>query len=322
MSEPTELYRKHRPTLFKYVQGQDETIKILTEKLAKKTYPHTSIYAGPSGCGKTTLARIVAKKLGCDDDALFEYNVADVNGINDIRDIRRKMGIRPMIGEVKVYILDEAHQLSREAMEALLKMTEDPPGHVYFMLCTTNPTKLLPTLQSRGMTFKLKAVAQKAVREILQTVCIKEGIQFNAESGSGITEEVLDKIVEVCEGNARKALVELDKVRGLADPEDQLNVIQKADTKRQAFDLVKAMMPFKGRANWSEVTKVLEELGDEESEGIRQLILSCCTTAMLKGGARGAQAFLVYKVFQYDFYTTRKAGLVGACWEVVNGGGA
>ena len=145
----TELYKRFRPKSLDAVVGNGGTVAALQKFLKKGNLPHTILFKGPSGCGKTTLARILAKELGCGVLDLREYNSADFRGIDTIRDISRIMTNAPAAGNCRVFILDEAHQLSKDAQNAALKILEDTPKHVYFFICTTDPQKLIATIRSR-----------------------------------------------------------------------------------------------------------------------------------------------------------------------------
>src|SRR5688572_25883760 len=140
-----ELYKKFRPKTLKGVVGQEGAVSSLQSMIDKGRLPHTILFSGPSGCGKTTIARILKGILECSDLDFFEINCADFKGIDMVRDIRRYVGIPPLHGKSRVWLIDEAHQLTKDAQNAFLKLLEDTPKHAYFMLATTDPQKLLPT---------------------------------------------------------------------------------------------------------------------------------------------------------------------------------
>ena len=150
----TSLAVKYRPKRLADFLGNTETVQALRALMEREEMPHTILFTGPSGTGKTTLARIVARRLQCSEHDLQELNTADFRGIDTIRDVVRNMALCPMSGSCRVWILDEVHQLSKDAQHALLKALEDTPKHVYFLLATTDPAKLLPTIRTRCVTFK------------------------------------------------------------------------------------------------------------------------------------------------------------------------
>ena len=153
-----ELYKKYRPKNFKRIVGQPTITEQLTSMTRSNQFPHSSLFSGPSGCGKTTLARIMRNKLDCGDQDFQEVNCADFRGIDMVRDIRNRMNLAPIGGECRVWLIDEAHQLSSQAQNAFLKILEDTPSHVYFMLATTDPQKLIPTIRTRCAEFKVSSL--------------------------------------------------------------------------------------------------------------------------------------------------------------------
>src|SRR5213083_3092172 len=170
----TALYRKYRPQGFDDVVGQEPVVRTLRNAVSAGNVRQAYLFAGPRGTGKTSLARILAKALNCahgptpDPDGtchtclaiaagtsldVVEMDAASQRGIDDIREIRERVVLQPAEGRYKVYILDEAHQLTDAAWNALLKLIEEPPPHLVFVFCTTDLAKVLPTVRSRCQTF-------------------------------------------------------------------------------------------------------------------------------------------------------------------------
>ena len=170
----TALYRKYRPQTFAEVVGQEAVVRTLTNAVAQGKVRQAYLFAGPRGTGKTSLARILAKAVNCAHGPtptpdgtchacvaiangtsldVIEMDAASQRGIDDIRDIRDRVVLQPVEGQYKVYILDEAHQLTDAAWNALLKLIEEPPPHLMFVFCTTELQKVLPTVRSRCQTF-------------------------------------------------------------------------------------------------------------------------------------------------------------------------
>lgn len=311
----TELYKKYRPKSFKTVVGQTAAVSALQKMLEKGAVPHAILLVGPSGCGKTTVARILKDFLGCGDSDCQEINCADFKGIDTIREVRRAAAMLPIEGSVRVWIIDEAHSMTKDAQNALLKVLEDTPSHAYFFLATTDPTKLLATVRTRCMEVKLGSMKEDALRQVLDRVLQKEG--------KTVAESILETIVETAEGSARKALVLLEQVIHLDGEEEQMAAIYATTfDKDAAINLARALMF--GKAGWEEVAKHLRTLAEQDVEGIRYLILGYARACMVGKGDKpvskgvGERAFKIIDIFGRHMYDSKQAGLAGACWEAVH----
>lgn len=302
-----ELYRRYRPKLFKEVIGQPEAIEMLDKFLKSNTLPHALLLTGSSGCGKTSIARILKAKLKCGDNDFNEINAADFRGIDTVRDIRQRMGLAPIEGECRIWLIDEAHQVTSQAQAILLKLLEDTPSHVYFMLATTDPGKLLPTIKTRCTEIKVKSLSIKDMKALIESIAEKEK--------KVLEEEVVDRIIEVADGSARKALVLLGQVIKIEETDKQLDCILSSDSKRQAIEIARCLM--NPRGNWGEMAKILKDI-EEEPESLRYMILGYATSVLLGGGKLAGRAFQIINTFESNFYDSKKAGLVRACYEVMN----
>ena len=299
-----ELYKVYRPSTFGKVIGQDAAVKTLTKLGQSGKVPHALLLTGPSGCGKTTIARILKDKLNCSDADYVEKNASEQRGIDTIREIKSKMVLSPLMGKVKVYVIDECQSLTSEAQEAFLKILEDTPKHVYFMLCTTDPQKLKKTIITRCTEIKLTALSPVDVRKLVGNVAEAESLKLSTD--------VVDAIVDACDGSARKALVLLNSVMSLTEEDDQLEAIQNSSVKSVAFDIAKTLLSAK---TFADVAKVLKTC-DEDAEQIRRVVLGYCSAVLLGGGAKSGRAFAIIDVFRNNFYDSGKAGLVASCYEV------
>jgi len=300
-----ELYKKHRPKTLKAVIGNKSTVQALSNMIKQKTVPHTIMFHGPSGCGKTTLARILRNELACHDLDFKELNLSDFRGIDTIRDISRHMNLAPTGGPCRVWLLDEAHQMSRDAQNAALKILEDTPSHVYFLLCTTDPQKLLKTIQTRCCEMPVRSLTEKEMVRLLKKVTRREDFK--------LTEDVREELIDHAGGSARMALVLLDKIINLPE-EERVDAIQrKAEEQKEAIELCRALIK---NPNWGKVSKILKNLKGEP-ESIRWAVLGYARSVIL--GGKNEQAYLILRAFEDNFYDSKNAGLARACYEVVFG---
>jgi DNA polymerase III subunit gamma/tau len=192
------LYRKYRPQTFADVVGQEAVVRTLTNAISGDAIRQAYLFAGPRGTGKTSMARILAKCLNCAQGPtttpdgtchaclaiaagtsldVVEMDAASQRGIDDIREIRDRVVLQPVEGRNKVYILDEAHQLTDAAWNALLKLIEEPPPHLVFVFCTTDLSKVLPTVRSRCQTFVFQRPRLQELVQVLRHVADAEGIE-------------------------------------------------------------------------------------------------------------------------------------------------
>jgi DNA polymerase III gamma/tau subunit len=305
MSDEHEIYKRNRPQDFKDMIGQDESVKILEKKLATNTLPRALLLFGPSRCGKTTAARIIVNRLGCHEDFDFtEMNAADNRGIDDIRDIRSRINHHP-VGKCRVWLIDECHKLTADAQTAFLKMLEDTPKTVYFILATTDPGKLIATVRKRCMPVEFKPLSPTDMMKLLTGVCKKEKLK--------IPGDVMEAIIEKAEGSAGESLVLLDKIKDLDDEEEQLNAIGKNEAATKAIDLCRYLI--NPKANFREAAKILKTI-EEEPETIRRVMMGYMTSVLLnKCDARTAY---VLDCFTRNFYDSGKAGLAIAVWQACN----
>lgn len=203
MSE-TALYRKYRPQKFGEVFGQDHIIKVLESSVKLGNIFHAYIFSGSRGTGKTSVARIFAKSIGTSANDISEIDAASNTGVDDIRALNESVNTLPFESEYKVYILDEAHMLSKQAWNALLKTIEEPPKHVIFIFATTEANKIPETIISRCQTFSFKKPTQKVLKDTVLAIAKKEG--FSLEPASA------DLISMLAEGSFRDAQSILQKV--------------------------------------------------------------------------------------------------------------
>lgn len=213
------LHTKYRPQTWDEIRGNEETVEGLRSVFSKppRKRPRVFLLIGPSGCGKTTIARIMKKELGCSDFEYFEINAADTRGIDCIREIILDCEFLPLFGEFKLYVLDEVHQLTTEAQNALLKVLEDTPEHVYFILLTTDPEEIIEAIKTRCATYRVNPLPPSMIRDLLDWVC--------KEEKKKVRDELLEAISKVCNGSPRQAQVLLDQIINVDDPKKALKIV-------------------------------------------------------------------------------------------------
>lgn len=303
---PVELYLKHRPTNLMEIAGQKKAVETLRAMARNETMPHVMLFTGPSGTGKTTLARIVRKRVGIHDNDFEEMNTSDFRGIDDIRALRERLGYSPMFGSVKGYYLDECHGLTSDAQEALLKLLEDTPAWVYFFLATTNKSKLKKTIVTR--------CTEIALTELLPADLVQEMNRVLGLEGKTVDPAVLERIADVADGSARKALVILHQVMGITGSAEQLRAVQAADVKTTAIDIARLLLT-KGTP-WKTVAGVLQTLEDD-AEATRRVIIGYAKSVLLSSG--NPRAAFIIEEFRQPLYDIGLPGLVASCFNVVTG---
>jgi len=200
------LYRKYRPRRLEEVFGQDHVKQILTNAIKSNQVAHAYLFTGPRGTGKTSVARILASELGISGVDVVEIDAASHRGIDRIRELRESVGYMPTQGTRKIYILDEVHMLTSEAFNALLKTLEEPPSHVYFVLCTTEPHQIPLTVISRCQQLNFELADDRLMTEYVQHIANTEGVQ--------LSDEVAQKITQHASGSYRDALVIMENIMG------------------------------------------------------------------------------------------------------------
>ena len=227
MAENLVLYRKYRPQDFDEVIGQEHIVKTLQNSLSSGSISHAYLFCGPRGSGKTTIARIFAKELGCDGMDLVEIDAASHTGVEDVRALIEGLQFAPVKSKYKVFIIDECHQLSKSAANALLKTLEEPPTHTIFILATTEASKMLATIVSRCQRFDFKRLHVSEIEKKLAFILKKEGIlaepavlpliALNARGSFRDAESLLDKCISFTAGDKLITVKEIKELLGIVE---------------------------------------------------------------------------------------------------------
>jgi DNA polymerase III subunit gamma/tau len=226
------LYRRYRPATFAEVKGQEQVTEPLTRALQAGRVSHAYLFSGPRGCGKTTSARILARSLNCVKGPtpepcgvcescialapngpgsidVIEIDAASHGGVDDARDLRERAFYAPVSGRFKIYIIDEAHMVTREGFNALLKLVEEPPAHLKFIFATTEPEKVIATIKSRTHHYPFRLVAPAVLRQLLTGILSQEGVASEPEA--------LQLVIRAGAGSVRDSLSVLDQLLAGSD---------------------------------------------------------------------------------------------------------
>lgn len=309
---------KYRPTTFKEVVGHKDLVKGL-QKTVQARRTHTFLFTGPAGTGKTSLARIIANEL-CHGEAgpanIEEIPAAIATGVDAMRQVADRAQYRA-IGKhpYKIIILDEAHRLSAAAWDALLKATEEPPKHVFYIFCTTNPGKIPKTVLTRCTQYELQPLSEEDILKILKRVIKREKLDVDSE--------VVEAVAEGAAGSARQALVFLEMCLFCESASEARKVMKQAGDTKEAVDLARFLLNKQGR-NWKDAQRLLNALKEYEAESIRIMLCNYFAAVILssKSEKDAVRVMEILECFSQPYYTAEKfAPLLLSVGEALDMGG-
>lgn len=291
-----DLYHKYRPRKFGEIAGHKEVVTSIRKAMLDDDRPKVYLLAGSTGTGKTTTARIMAMSLNCTERAedgdpcltcsacrailtgncmdMLELNAADHRGINDIRAICKNIPMLPMLLDYKVIILDEAHQLTNEAQSSLLKVLEDAPKHIIFVLCSTHATKILPAVRNRCQRHSFGTLKKSEMISLLEEVTTLEGEE--------LPKAAYEAVVDATGGSPRAALVTLQKVLqlGSKDVRDILKLVGGEDA--PDANVIKICFAINGAGDWQKVVSAYKEVKHVGATALGMIIAGFYRNQLLK----------------------------------------
>lgn len=308
------LHIDYRPRSLKEVIGNESIKESLSSVLERDKPPSTFMFTGPGGTGKTTLARIVAEELGCSKADILEINASSETGIDAIRKIAENLRFSPLHGDKKAVIMDEAHMLSKNSQEALLKTLEEPPSYVHIMICTTNPESLKPTFKRRCHQYELSLLKPNEISSLIKRTLVAEKVDIKKFPRS-----VVELIIDLADGSAGQAMKLLDMVIDMDGTErmiETINSVGVSSASPEVIDICRLLLSddMSNKTRWMRLQPVLKDLkGDGESA--RRAILGYMDKVILgKDFDDAAYIASIMSNFTENYFSSGKSGLILSCY--------
>jgi DNA polymerase III gamma/tau subunit len=309
------LQNKYRPETLEEFYGNNEIVAAMGKVFQRpiEDIPHSYLFVGLAGGGKTTLAYILKNLIKCSDGDFKYFNASNTNGIPTVREVAEDMSFAPMYGKAKMYVFDECHRMSPEARDALLLMTENPPDHVYFVLCTSEPFNLTDATKRRLHIYKVNPMDYGELNDL----CIDI---IEAEEMNDFPQEVLDAIVNESKGSAGVALKLLDTVKDSYTNIPQavkLIELNMDEVDAETLELCQALiLNLTPEQKWNKCKIILKKI-KKDPETVRYAIIGYLNKVMLNNG--DLRTAMILECFLENFYSSKAAGLTHAVFTACQG---
>ncbi len=290
----SDFATKYRPQGYDDIYGHEAVVKAFRRFATQNGYPHTLLFVGPSGVGKTTFARICAREVGCAPLALQEINAADHTGVDAWRDILHSLNYAPQVGSATMVIVDECQMLSKPAWNVLLKATEEPPAHVYWVFCTTESGKVPATMRTRAHEVVLERVKKQPMRELVARVVDEEKLEL-PEGWPGA-------LFDYANGSPRQALTGLGMIAGATTLAEVRALLQEPGESAEIIDLCRLLFG-KQAPTWSAAMKTLGKIESPSAESIRRAV-TAYGSKVCSNAKAGPQSLSVLEAFAAPYPAT------------------